>query len=58
MSYAFINSTFFLCLSLKKHTEDKKKLVIVGAIVAALNLTFFLCGKLIFISLMGVEKDE
>ena len=59
MSYAFINSSFFLCLSLKKHVEgDNKKLIIVGGILGLMQLAFYLTSKLVFISLLGVEDAK
>ena len=59
MTYAFINSSFFLCLSLKKHVEGSNgKLMIVGGILVILQLAFFLCSKLIFIKLLGVEATQ
>ena len=51
MTYALINSSFFLILSLKKHIEglQAKFFAVIGMIVV-LQLVFFLVTKFFFIN--------
>ena len=50
ITYAFLNSTFFLVLSLKKHIEGTPaKTVVVFGVIAGLQLTFFLVTMLVFV---------
>jgi protein YIPF1/2 len=50
--YAFANSSFFLALSLRKHIAGlKAKFVVIFGVLGALQLTFFLCCKLVFVHL-------
>ena len=56
--YALANSSLFLVLSLKKHIEGlKAKFVVVFGLLGVMQLVFFLCAKLIFINLLGVEDE-
>ena len=50
ISYAFINSTFFMILNLKKHIEGTQvKSVVVFGVIGGIQLAFFLVTMLVFV---------